>query len=81
MSNFSHVEIDDADTESTHLWVFVVDTDNETRFIEQFKIRERNRAYHLASQLAGLLEIPIKLKKSPELEAELITDPAFPSTA
>ena len=81
MKNFSHVEIDDADMESTHLWVFVWDTNNEACFLAQFRRRERKRAYHLAYQLASMLEIPAKIKKSPELEPELITDLAFLSSA
>ena len=81
MSNFSHIEIDNSDTEHTHLWVSVIDADNEIAFIEQFAIDERDRAFRLASKLTHLLKIPAKLKESPELEAEPIDAAAFPSTS
>ena len=81
MSNFSHVEIDDADMEHTHLWVSVIDTSNEIQFIEEFPIQERGRAFRLASKLAHLLNLQTRLKDSPELEAEPIDVVVAPSTS
>jgi len=81
MSNFSHVEIDDADIEQTHLCVSVIDADREIQFIEEFPVKERNRAFRLASKLAHLLNIQTRLKDSPELEAKPIDVVVTPSTS
>ena len=58
----SYVEIDDADTERTHLWIRVNDADgNMIELIEQYPLEERVRAYAMARRLADLLDLPLEL--------------------
>jgi hypothetical protein len=49
--------------------------------IEQYPIENRIGAYAMARRLAGLLDLPLKLVDSPELEARPIEPSDFPSTA
>ena len=80
--DFSYVEIDDADTERTHLRVTVNDADGGViEIIEQYPIEERVRAYGMAQRLADLLDLPVKLVDSPEREARPITASDFPDNA
>ena len=61
---YSYVEIDDADMERTHLWVTVNGVDGEMiELIEQYPVEQRESAYAMARRLAGLLDLPLKLRK------------------
>ena len=78
----SYIEIDDADTEHTHLWVTVNDTDGAVlEIIEQYPLEERVRAYAMARRLANLVGLPLKVLKDRDREARPITEADFPNTA
>jgi hypothetical protein len=66
----SYVEIDDADMERTHLWVTVNGVDGE--MIEQYPVEQRKSAYAMARRLAGLLDLPLKLRKDHDRELHLL---------
>jgi len=70
---YSYVEIDDADMERTHLWVTVNGVDGEMiELIEQYPVEQRESAYAMARRLAGLLELPVKLRKHRDREPHLL---------
>ena len=82
LKGVSYIEIDDADTEHTHLWVTVNDTDGAVlEIIEQYPLEERVRAYAMARRLANLVGLPLKVLKDRDREARPITEADFPNTA
>jgi len=70
---YSYVEIDDADMERTHLWVTVNGVDGEMiELIEHYPVEQRESAYAMARRLAGLLDLPLKLRKDRDKEPHLL---------
>ena len=66
---FSYVEIDDADMERTT----VNGVDGEMiELIAQYPVEQRESAYAMARRLAGLLELPVKLRKDRDREPHLL---------
>jgi len=66
---YSYVEIDDADMERTT----VNGVDGEMiELIEQYPVEQRESAYAMARRLAGLLELPVKLRKDRDREPHLL---------
>jgi hypothetical protein len=49
--------------------------------IDQFEIKERDRAYRVALRVSTLLKIPMKLKKGPFDDPCIISVADFPNTA
>lgn len=80
LQNAAYVEIDDADTERTHLWVTVNDADGTViEIIEQYPVDGRESAYAMARRLANLLEIPLKLREDRDIDPQPID--AVPNAA
>ena len=73
----SYIEIDDADTEHTHLWVTVNDADGAVLEIIEHPLEERVRAYAMARRLANLVGLPLKVLKDRDREARPITEAGF----
>ena len=59
--------------ERTHLWVTVNGVDGEMiELIEQYPVEQRESAYAMARRLAGLLDLPLKLRKDRDREPHLL---------
>jgi hypothetical protein len=81
MGKHSHVEIDDADPESTHLWVELHNRDGTVdKIVGQYAREHRQHAYAMAKNLAEGLGLPVKINEGGD-EATPIEPSDFPTSA
>jgi hypothetical protein len=81
MSKHTHVEIDAADPEHTHVWVELHNHKGLDKIVGQYPADQRRHAYAMARNLADSLGLPLKINEGGDQPRLIEGSDFFPSNS